>query len=65
MDISTEDLMTKGMSYLIERLGIVDAQRFISIVKREGIELTEWRKALAVGNYPELLSEETDINHEA
>lgn len=63
MDVSTEELMTKGMAYLIERLGIVDAQRFISIIKREGIELAEWRKAFAAGNYSELLSDETDTNH--
>jgi hypothetical protein len=37
-------LMRTGMETLIERLGNVEAERFISIILREPFDYTEWRR---------------------
>ena len=36
--IHTNEILNKGMNCLTEELGIVEAQRFISIIKREQID---------------------------
>ena len=38
-------LMETGMKVLIEHLGNIDAERFISILLREPFDYTEWRKS--------------------
>ena len=38
-----DDLMTQGMRCLIDNLGIVDAQRFIVLVKTDKSDYTEWQ----------------------
>lgn len=35
-----------GMNALIEKLGIVEAEKFISIIQRETFDYTEWQKHL-------------------
>lgn len=35
-----------GMNVLIERLGMVEAEKFISMIHRESFDYTEWRKKL-------------------
>ena len=37
-------LLTTGMSILIERLGDVEAERFVSILLREPFDYTKWRE---------------------
>jgi hypothetical protein len=37
---------TEGMSVLFERLGKVDAERFISLIIREPFDYTVWRETL-------------------
>ena len=37
-------LLTTGMSILIERLGNVEAERFVSILLREPFDYTKWRE---------------------
>jgi hypothetical protein len=37
-------LMRTGMETLIERLGNIEAERFISIILREPFDYTEWRR---------------------
>ncbi|MDR1924254.1 MAG: hypothetical protein LBQ66_07765 [Planctomycetaceae bacterium] len=44
--ISATVLRQKGMKALSEKLGIVDAERFIAIIKREPFDYTEWRQEL-------------------
>ena len=41
---SAVELMDVGFAYLIEKLGIVDAERFIAMVKRESFDYTTWRR---------------------
>jgi hypothetical protein len=37
---------TEGMSILLDRLGRVDAERFISLILREPFNYTTWRENL-------------------
>ena len=37
-------LMRTGMKVLIEQLGNINAERFVSILLREPFDYTEWRK---------------------
>ena len=37
-------LLNKGMDYLTENLGLVDAERFIALVSAERFDYTEWRR---------------------
>ena len=55
-----ESVLTKtGMKVLIEHLGNIDAERFISILLREPFDYTEWRKDnLCVGMTVEEISKE-------
>jgi hypothetical protein len=41
---SKVELMDIGMKYLIERLGLLDAERFISMIIREQSDYTKWRQ---------------------
>lgn len=36
----------EGMTVLLEKLGMVDAERFISLIIREPFDYTKWRKDL-------------------
>lgn len=50
-------LMKTGMKVLIERLGNIDAERFVSILLREPFDYTEWRRDnLCVGMTVEEIS---------
>jgi hypothetical protein len=52
-------LMKKGMQVLIERLGNIDAEKFISLILREPFDYTKWRKEnLFVGMTIEEISSE-------
>jgi hypothetical protein len=52
-------LMKTGMRVLIEQLGNINAERFVSILLREPFDYTEWRKDnLCVGMTIEEISKE-------
>ena len=52
-------LMKTGMKILIEQLGNINAERFISVLLREPFDYTEWRKNnLCVGMSVEDISNE-------
>ena len=38
------DIMDAGFACLVENLGVVDAERFVSMIKRENFDYTIWRK---------------------
>ncbi len=44
MTTNTADLMTRGMKCLTEALGVVEAERFISLVNREKFDYTKWQR---------------------
>ncbi|MDR1400692.1 MAG: hypothetical protein LBJ41_12300 [Treponema sp.] len=52
-------LMKTGMQVLIENLGNIDAEKFISLILREPFDYTEWRRNnLFVGMTIEEISNE-------
>jgi len=48
-------LRKNAMQHLIDRFGVVDAERFISLIIKEPFDYTEWQKSL----YNNLSIEET------
>ena len=42
--ISSTALLNRGMDCLTENLGLVDAERFISLISSERFDYTEWRR---------------------
>jgi hypothetical protein len=57
-------LMRTGMETLIERLGNIEAERFISIILREPFDYTEWRREnLFAGMSVEDISREAMETH--
>ena len=56
---STMEIMNKGMNCLIQQMGVVEAEKFISIINREKFDYTKWRQHLFEGMTLD------DINEEA
>ena len=48
----------EGINLLIEKLGIVDAERFFSLIIREPFDYTKWRKNLFEDSTVKRLSED-------
>ena len=46
---TTTELMSLGMNCLVERFGVVDAERFITAVIRESSDYFKFRKTLFEG----------------
>lgn len=44
MSNSTVEIIDKGMSCLIEKLGVVETEQFISIIMREKFDYTKWQR---------------------
>ena len=42
-------LRREGMKILKERLGLVEAERFIALMNRESFDYTEWRRDMFEG----------------
>jgi hypothetical protein len=42
-------LRREGMKLLKERLGLVEAERFIALMNRESFDYTEWRRDMFEG----------------
>ena len=38
------ELLDTGFAYLVEKLGIVDAERFIAMIKGDSFDYTIWRR---------------------
>lgn len=41
---SAVELMDVGFAYLVEKLGVVDAERFVAMIKRDSFDYTLWRR---------------------
>lgn len=41
---SAVELMDAGFACLVEKLGIVDAERFVAMIKRDSFDYTLWRR---------------------
>lgn len=44
MSNSTVEIIDKGMSCLIEKLGVVETEQFISVIMREKFDYTKWQR---------------------
>ena len=44
MNTSTADIMNKGMQCLLEKLGVVETEKFISVIIREKFDYTQWQQ---------------------
>lgn len=44
MNKSNNDVMCRGMDCLVERLGIVEAEQFVYLVKADQFDYTEWQR---------------------
>ena len=42
--VATDALMSAGMQCLVEKLGIVEAEMFISVIRENTFDYTEWRQ---------------------
>lgn len=45
MTLSSIELMNEGMQCLIEEMGVVKAEEFISLILRERFDYTQWQRA--------------------
>ena len=52
------EIMNKGMKCLIEQMGIIEAEQFISIIIREKFDYTKWQRDYFDAKTPETISEE-------
>jgi len=50
-------IRNKGMNALIERLGMIDAERFVMLMRRDSFDYTKWREDLFDGLSLEELSQ--------
>ncbi len=42
--MSNIDVMDKGMKCLLEKLGVIETEQFISVIIREKFDYTKWQK---------------------
>ena len=47
--ITDTEIRIKGMEALSEAIGLVEAERFISLIQREPFDYTKWRQNLFEG----------------
>jgi hypothetical protein len=43
-DVTTDAIMTAGMNCLMEKLGVVEAEVFLSMIRESAFDYTEWRR---------------------
>ncbi len=55
---STVEIMNKGMKCLTEHMGIVEAERFISLIIQEKFDYTKWQREYFDRKSPEEISKE-------
>jgi len=58
---STAAVMDKGITVLLENLGVLDTELFISTLLKESFDYTEWRKE----HFPALDIDPVEFNRQA
>lgn len=38
------EIMNRGINCLLEKLGVIETERFISVINREKFDYTKWRR---------------------
>lgn len=54
--ITDTEIKVKGFKALMDSLGNVDAERFISLIQRESFDYTKWQRTLWEGQSVEEIS---------
>jgi len=54
--LTDKEIKIRGMEYLIANLGLVEAERFIALMNRDGFNYTEWRRGLLADETVEEIS---------
>ena len=44
MNMNTSEVMNRGMECLVEKLGLIEAEYFISVIIREQFDYTKWQR---------------------
>ena len=44
MTMNTVEVMNRGMECLVENLGMIEAEHFISVIIREKFDYTKWQR---------------------
>lgn len=55
--LTTAEIMNTGMQCLKEKLGVVEAERFISVIIREQFDYTKWQSQY----FAEMTDDEFDV----
>ena len=42
--VSDIEIMNRGIYYLLEKLGVVETERFIAVINRERFDYTKWQR---------------------
>ena len=58
MNVTTSEIMRKGMECLTQQMGIVEAEQFISVIIREKFDYTKWQRGYFDRKTPEEISRE-------
>jgi hypothetical protein len=54
--LTDKEIKVHGVEMLIQNLGLVETERFISLMNRKGFDYTEWRRDLWKGETIEEVS---------
>jgi hypothetical protein len=60
--LTDTEIKKKGFKILIEKLGDVDAEKFISLINKEPFDYTQWQSTLWSDQTVEQISEKAMIN---
>lgn len=44
MEMSTVDVMNRGMQCLVEHIGLVEAEQFVSVIMQKKFDYTQWQR---------------------
>lgn len=65
MEFSTAEIMNRGMRCLMEQLGVVQAEQFVSTIIRERFDYTRWQREYFDGKTQEEISSEAETYERA
>ena len=60
MITNTSETLSRGMEILTQRMGIVEAERFIFLIKSEGFDYTKWQREYFDNKTKEEMDSEMD-----
>ena len=44
MEMNAVDVMNRGMQCLVDHIGLVEAEQFVSVIMREKFDYTKWQR---------------------